>query len=72
MKKAKDYGAKRVEWFVRRRRSLIIMSPWSSEDWIPLVWVDLKFRFRFLHIRKPSPFGLYIRVPFLGMRWGSA
>jgi hypothetical protein len=48
-----------------------LLNPKSSESIVPLLIIDRTIRFGFfLQVR--APFGLYIRVPFLMMRWGSA
>jgi hypothetical protein len=48
-----------------------IINPKSSESPFPLLIIDAKIKFGFfLQINKP--FGLYIRLPFIFARWGSA
>jgi hypothetical protein len=58
------------KWARRWRR--VIFSPRSSLSLLPLVIVDERVKWEFFIIRHPSPFGLYIRIPFLMLRWGSA
>lgn len=48
-----------------------IINPKSSENIIPLIVADKKIKFGFF-LQCGKPFGLYIRVPFLLVRWGSA
>lgn len=56
-----------------------LISPKSSERWVPLVVFDWKFCFGFYfqsgRRRGPHdkpPFGLWIRLPFVWCRWGAA
>jgi len=48
-----------------------ILNPKSSESIVPLLIVDKKIKFGFF-IQLQSPFGFYIRLPFVMIRWGSA
>jgi hypothetical protein len=51
--------------------SIRILNPRTSECIIPLLEVDTKIKFGFF-VQFKSPFGLYIRLPFVWARWGSA
>ena len=48
-----------------------VLNPRSSESPCPLLVLDRKFRFGFF-VQFQSPFVLYLRLPFVWMRWGSA
>ena len=48
-----------------------LINPKSSESIFPLLVIDTKIKFGFFLQLKP-PFGLYIRLPFIFARWGSA
>jgi hypothetical protein len=48
-----------------------LINPKSSESRLPLLVADRKFKVGFF-LQAKAPFGLYIRVPFLFARWGSA
>lgn len=48
-----------------------LINPRSSEGVWPLLMVDGKVKFGFF-LQLAAPFGLYIRVPFIMARWGSA
>jgi hypothetical protein len=53
------------------RRDLTIMCPRSAEMIVPFVVIDQRWAFDFF-VQLRSPFGLFIRVPFLWLRWGGA
>lgn len=53
------------------KRSLALISPRSSESRIPLVVVDSSLKFDF-YFQWRGCFGLYIRLPFIFLRWGCA
>ena len=48
-----------------------LLNPKSSESKIPLLVIDKKIKFGFF-LQLKAPFGLYIRLPFIFARWGSA
>ena len=48
-----------------------LLNPKSSESKIPLLVIDGQFKFGFF-LQTKAPFGLYIRLPFIFARWGSA
>lgn len=60
--------------------TMIVIRPKSSEEIVPLVWIDGQVRFgcflqwpsKIPHLGGRHPFGLWIRVPFLSLRWGCA
>ncbi len=48
-----------------------VISPRSSESKFPLLIIDRKIKFGFF-LQISHPFGLYIRIPCVMARWGSA
>lgn len=48
-----------------------IYVPKSAESKLPMIVIDHRIKFGWF-LQRQSPFGLYIRIPFLWMRWGSA
>lgn len=48
-----------------------LLNPRSSESVVPLLVIDRKMKFGFF-LQVKRPFGLYIRLPFVWARWGSA
>ncbi len=48
-----------------------VYCPRSAESKLPMVVLTTRRRFQFFMQRK-APFGLFIAVPFLWLRWGSA
>lgn len=58
--------------FLRRfKNGVTIYAPRSAESSFPMIVIDKEFKFDFF-LQRESPFGLYIRLPFLWLRWGSA
>ena len=54
-----------------KRFEFKILNPYSSLSWIPFFVFDSRIKFGFF-LQMKDPFGLYIRVPFMFVRWGSA
>ncbi len=48
-----------------------ILNPKSSESIIPLIVINKKLRFNFF-LQLTKPFGLFLGLPFIFLRWGSA
>ncbi len=44
--------------------------PKSAESKLPMIVVDTRIRLKLLYFS--NPFGLFIRLPFIWFRWGSA
>lgn len=55
----------------KKRFEIKVLNPKSSESRIPFFVIDSRIHFGFF-LQMQDPFGLYIRIPFVMLRWGSA
>lgn len=56
---------------MKKRFEIKVLNPKSSESIIPFFVIDAQIKFGFF-LQTQEPFGLYIRIPFVMLRWGSA